>query len=222
VKVGLLDADIHGPSIPMMMGLQDVTPVVEGDFLIPVDAHGVKTISIGLLIETDTAVIWRGPMMGKALEQLMSQVRWEGVELLLLDLPPGTGDIQITLSQQTSLDGGLIVTTPQEVALMDVTRGVNMFRKVNVPVLGIIENMSHFICPHCEKETAIFGSGGGQREAERLGVPLLAQIPIDPRVPPGGDQGRPMVTMDPKSTVSRTFHELADRVLKDLEIGSAG
>lgn len=218
IRVGLLDADIHGPSLPMMLGMQGVRPEVEGDRMIPVERHGVKAISIGLLIESDAAVVWRGPMVGKALEQLMAQVDWSGVDLLLLDLPPGTGDIQITLAQRTALDGGIIVTTPQDVALLDAVRGVGMFKKVNVPVLGIVENMSTFPCPHCGEVTNIFGSGGGRREAERLGVPLLAQLPIDPRVTAGGDRGVPIVAEDPKAPVSAAFFELAAAVLRELEI----
>jgi ATP-binding protein involved in chromosome partitioning len=216
VGVGLLDADIHGPSVPIMMGLGGVQPEVEGETLKPVERYGVHTMSIGLLIETDTAVIWRGPMVGKALEQLMAQVDWSGVQLLLLDLPPGTGDIQITLAQRTALTGGLVVTTPQDVALLDAGRGVAMFRRVQVPVLGIVENMSHFVCPHCGKTTDVFGRGGGRREAERLGVPLLAELPLDPRVAAGGDEGVPVVVADPDGPVSQAFLRLADEVLKTL------
>ncbi|MBD3336611.1 MAG: P-loop NTPase, partial [Candidatus Eisenbacteria bacterium] len=216
VKVGLLDADIHGPSIPLMLGIQGQRPEVEDNMIVPLDVFGVKTISIGVLIEADTAVIWRGPMVGKALEQLMSQVKWEGVDVLLMDLPPGTGDIQITLSQQTALDGGMVVTTPQDVALLDANRGVNMFQKVNVPVLGIVENMSTFVCPHCGEETPIFGSGGGRRVAGRLGVPLLAQIPIDAKVTSGGDTGHPIVAAEPESPAGRAFLELAEQTRKQI------
>lgn len=222
VRVGLLDADIHGPSIPMMMGIQSVRPDMKDGRLIPVQRYGIKTISIGLLIDTDAAVIWRGPMVGKALEQLMGDVDWEGIDILLLDLPPGTGDIQITLAQQTALTGGIVVTTPQDVALMDAIRGVNMFHKVNVPVLGIVENMSYFLCPGCNEKTYIFGSGGGRREAERLGVPLLGEIPIEPRITQGGDKGFPIMVQDPDSQVGQIYAALAGSVRKELGIGASG
>jgi ATP-binding protein involved in chromosome partitioning len=218
VRVGLLDADIHGPSIPMMMGIQSVRPDMANGKLLPVERYGVKTISIGLLIETDAAVIWRGPMVGKALEQLMGDVEWGDIDLLLLDLPPGTGDIQITLSQQTALSGGIVVTTPQDVALQDAIRGVTMFQRVNVPVLGIVENMSYFLCPHCNEKTYIFGSGGGRREAQNLGVPLLCEIPIEPRISQGGDKGFPIVVQDPDSPVGQIYAQLAESVRTELGI----
>ncbi|MBU1699899.1 MAG: Mrp/NBP35 family ATP-binding protein [Candidatus Eisenbacteria bacterium] len=219
LKVGLLDADIHGPSIPMMLGIQGQYPKMDGDRLVPLDVYGIKAMSIGLLLDPDAAVIWRGPMMGKALEQLMTDVNWTGVDLLLLDLPPGTGDIQITLTQKTKLNGGIVISTPQDVALADAIRGITMFRKVEVPVLGLVENMSTFICPHCLKETPIFGSGGGRREAERLGVPLLAQIPIDPRIVEGGDTGHPLVVSYPDSPTARVFGALAQMTLEILSSG---
>ena len=215
-KVGLLDCDIYGPSVPMMMGMGQDRPRMEGEMMVPIERYDVRTISIGSLIERDTPIIWRGPMASKALDQFMSEVNWTGVETLVLDLPPGTGDIQITLSQRVSLTGAVIVTTPQDVALVDAAKGVGMFRKVQVPVLGMIENMSVFVCPHCGQETKIFGPGGAEKEAARLGVQLLGSIPIDPRIVTGGDAGTPIVRQIPDSPAAVAFLRVAERIRESL------
>jgi ATP-binding protein involved in chromosome partitioning len=212
VRTGLLDADIYGPSIPMMLGLEGARPRVAGHRMEPVERYGIRSMSIGYLVDRHTPMIWRGPMAGKAIEQLMSDVDWAGTEALVFDLPPGTGDVQISVSQKIRLTGAIIVTTPQEVALIDAGKGVSMFRKVSVPILGLVENMSHFVCPHCDGRTEIFGSGGGAREAERLGVPLLGQVPIDPQVVVGGDEGSPILVRNPGSPAGKAFLALAARV----------
>jgi ATP-binding protein involved in chromosome partitioning len=213
-KVGLLDCDIYGPSIPLMMGMENEQPLIRNEKLVPLSRYGVRTISIGYLVPRETPVIWRGPMVGKALDQLMADVDWSGTEILVLDLPPGTGDIQITLSQKLALTGAIIVTTPQEVALIDAGKGFAMFEKVKIPVLGILENMSRFVCPHCGEGTEIFRAGGGRREAERLGVPLLGEIPIDPRIVLGGDLGTPIVEQNPDSPAGKAFFDAARRLLE--------
>lgn len=216
VKVGLLDCDIYGPSIPLMMGMENEQPLIRNEKLVPLSRFDVRTISIGYLVPRDTPVIWRGPMVGKALDQLMADVDWSGTEFLVLDLPPGTGDIQITLSQKLALTGAIIVTTPQEVALIDAAKGFAMFEKVKIPVLGIVENMSRFVCPHCGEGTEIFRAGGGRKEAERLGVPLLGEVPIDPRIVLGGDLGTPIVEQAPDSPAGKAFLDLARRLRERL------
>jgi ATP-binding protein involved in chromosome partitioning len=215
-RVALLDCDIYGPSIPLMMGLEDEVPTVRDNVMIPLERFGVQSMSIGYLIERDTPVIWRGPMVGKAIDQLMRDVNWTGVEIMIFDLPPGTGDIQISLSQKINLTGAVIVTTPQEVALIDATKGVGMFAKVSVPILGIVENMSYFACPHCHARTDIFRSGGGRREAERLGVRFLGEIPLDPEVAIGGDQGTPVLARGGQGPSAEAFRNLARAVATSL------
>ncbi len=207
-KVGLLDTDIYGPSIPMMMGITE-KPEIIGDKMIPIEKYGVRVMSLGFLISEDQAVIWRGPMVMKAVEQLLTDVEWDELDYLLIDLPPGTGDVQLTLVQKVPLTGSVIVTTPQDVALLDVTRGINMFKKVNVPILGIVENMSFFACPHCGKRTDIFSHGGGGNAAKKQGVPFLGELPIDPQIRVGGDAGKPIVVEDPDSPQSKIFTEIA-------------
>jgi len=218
-RVGLLDADVYGPSVPLMMGLQGARPRMgdSGTSLIPFERWGVRFMSIGFLVEAGTAVIWRGPMVMKALEQLLRDVEWGELDVLLLDMPPGTGDAQLTVSQRIQLAGAVIVTTPQDVALADAIKGVAMFRKVDVPILGLVENMSFFLCPHCSERTEIFGSGGGRDEAKRMGVPLLAEIPLEPAIRQSGDAGEPIAVADPQSGPGSAFHELADRVLRALD-----
>jgi ATP-binding protein involved in chromosome partitioning len=210
---GLLDADVYGPSIPLMMGTDAPPRLAAGERrLLPFERFGVHFMSLGFLVEKDSALIWRGPMVMKALTQLLGDVDWGALDVLVVDLPPGTGDAQLTLSQKVRLAGAVIVTTPQDVALADAIKAVAMFRKVDVPVLGIVENMSSFACPHCGGRTDIFGHGGGRATAERLGVPFLGEIPLDPRVREGGDLGAP-VAAEPESALSQPFRELADRVL---------
>ena len=213
-RVGLLDCDVYGPSVPLMLGLEGEQPLVRNEKLVPLSRYDVRSFSIGYLVDRSTPVIWRGPMVDKALDQLMTDVEWSGTEIMVMDLPPGTGDIQISIAQKVSLSGAVIVTTPQDVALIDAGKAVAMFEKVQVPILGIVETMSYFLCPHCGERTDIFRAGGGRREAERLGVPLLAEIPIDAQIPVGGDLGNPVVVQDPDSHAARAFLEAA-RALAD-------
>ena len=210
-KVGLLDADIYGPNIPMMMGVEK-TPEQQDGKITPAESHGVKLISMGFFVPEDQAVVWRGPMVHTAIQQLFRDVLWGDLDFLLIDLPPGTGDAQLTLSQLVPLAGAITVTTPQEVALHDVRKGMMMFQKVNVPLLGIVENMSHFICGHCGERTEIFSYGGGERAAEKLGIPFLGRVPIDPAIREGGDLGRPLVIADPDSPQAKAFHEIAAKI----------
>jgi ATP-binding protein involved in chromosome partitioning len=210
-RVGLMDADIYGPNIPRMMGV-DAPPPVVNDKIQPLEAHGVKVISLGFLIEKDQPAIWRGPIVMKIITQFLSDVDWGQLDYFVVDMPPGTGDAQLSLVQATHVHGALIVTTPQEVAVGDALRGVKMFERVGVPVLGIVENMSWFECPHCGKPSAIFGSGGGQRLADQVGLPLLAQVPLYPRIQEGGDTGRPIVAAEPESSAAKALAGLADRV----------
>jgi ATP-binding protein involved in chromosome partitioning len=220
-RVGLMDADIYGPDIPRMMGVNE-QPHVEKEKIIPLSAHGVKLMSLGFLVERDQPAIWRGPIIMKITTQFLRDVAWGELDYLIVDLPPGTGDAQLSLVQATRVHGGLIVTTPQEVATGDALRGAKMFERVGVPVLGIVENMSWFECPHCGEPSSLFGSGGGQRLANELGLPLLAQIPLDPRVYQGGDTGRPIVSEEPESAPARALVELSGRVVKLLsEISSS-
>jgi ATP-binding protein involved in chromosome partitioning len=216
-RVGLLDADIYGPSIPLMMGV-DEPPALDAKTgsILPFDRFGVHFMSLGFLVPKEAAVIWRGPMVMKAIDDLLRKVAWGDLDVLVVDMPPGTGDAQLTLSQKVSLSGAVIVTTPQDVALADAIKGVAMFRKVGVPILGIVENMSHFQCPHCGKTSDVFGHGGGRREAERLDVPFLGEIPLDAEIREGGDVGRPVASVDPASPLSRSFLGIADKVLQAL------
>lgn len=210
-KVGLLDTDIYGPSIPIMMGVTE-KPEIKGEKLIPIIKYGVSLMSIGFLIAEDTPLIWRGPMVMKAVEQLLTDVEWGELDYLLVDLPPGTGDVQLTLAQKVPLSGTVIVTTPQDVALLDVVRGIAMFNKLNVPVLGVIENMSFFLCPHCGERTDIFSHGGGEAAAKKLGVPFLGEVPIDLKIRAGGDAGRPILVDDPESPQSKVFIRIGEQL----------
>lgn len=220
---GLLDADIYGPSIPILMGAQGEPKKVEIDGaykIAPTIAHGVPVMSIGFFLEADQAVIWRGPMLGKALHQLMADVHWGDLDYLVVDMPPGTGDVQITFSQQLKVSGALLVATPQEVALADVVRAKSMFDKVMIPIVGIVENMSYFVCDGCGKKHEIFSRGGAQRAAERFGVPYLGEIPITPALREGGDKGVPILIQNPKSDVSKSFLEIAAKLAGQLSIAS--
>ncbi len=211
LKVGLLDSDIYGPSIPMMFGLTE-RPAFDGEKLIPLEKYGVKLMSLGFLVTDDSPVIWRGPLVMRALQQLMSDVNWGELDIILFDMPPGTGDAQLTLSQSITLDGAIIVTTPQDVALLDAVKGVQMFRKVNVPILGIVENMSYFVCQHCQERTDIFASGGARRESDRLNVDLLGEIPLNVDIRVGGDEGVPIVEKDENSEQAKTFMDIARKL----------
>ena len=214
-KVGLIDADVYGPNIPMMMGIQRPPEQKDGK-LIPAESHGVHIISMGFFVPEETALVWRGPMVHSAIQQFFRDVVWGELDYLLIDLPPGTGDAQLTLSQLVPLCGAITVTTPQEVALHDVRKGMMMFQKVNVPILGIIENMSYFVCGHCGERTEIFSYGGGERAAEKLGVPFLGRIPIDPAIRSGGDTGMPIVVADPASPQATAFREIAAKIADAL------
>lgn len=218
-KVGLLDADIYGPNIPMMMGVSKPPEQKDGK-IAPAESHGVKLISMGFFVPEDTAVVWRGPMVHTAIQQLFRDVLWGELDYLLIDLPPGTGDAQLTLTQLVPLTGAVTVTTPQEVALHDVRKGMMMFQKVNVPLLGIVENMSYFVCGHCGERTEIFSYGGGERAAATLGVPFLGRVPIDPAIRDGGDSGTPIVVADPASPQSAAFREIAQKIIAEVTGGT--
>jgi ATP-binding protein involved in chromosome partitioning len=210
-RVGLLDADIYGPNIPIMMGITDKPRESDGRFLPPVH-YGVKVMSIGFFLDLNTAVVWRGPMVGKALQELMRGAEWGDLDYLIVDLPPGTGDAQLTLCQSVPVTGAVIVTTPQDVALADVLKAIAMFEKVKVPVLGLVENMSYFVCPHCQQRTEIFKYGGGRAAAQRLSLPFLGEIGIDPAIPVGGDAGEPIVAKTPDSPQAKQFQAIAGQV----------
>ncbi len=209
-KVGVLDADIYGPSQPHMFGIPDEKPMADADSKIfPLSNHGVKIMSMGFLVDDDSPVIWRGPMVMRALVQFLGDTLWGDLDYLILDLPPGTGDAQLTIVQQVSLAGAVIVTTPQDIALLDARKGLQMFRKTDVPILGIIENMSYYECPSCGHRENIFDTGGGQRAADRYEVPFLGSIPLDIKIRIGGDQGEPIVVGEPESPVAMAFCEAA-------------
>ncbi len=229
-KVGLLDADIYGPNIPIMMGLRQAQPEIrsfptpEGeliDKLLPVENYGVKVMSMGFLIDEDQPVIWRGPMLNSALRQFLAQVAWDDLDYLLVDLPPGTGDVQISLIQLTKISGIVQVTTPQEVALQDVRKGIVMFRSQNIPLLGIVENMSYFLCPHCHERTYIFSRGGARQVAEQYGVPFLGEIALVSEVRESGDTGIPIVAAAPESEVAKTYREIASRLAAEISMANA-
>jgi ATP-binding protein involved in chromosome partitioning len=210
-RVGLMDADIYGPNIPRMMGV-NAPPPVENEKIIPLQAHGVKIMSLGFMIERDQPAIWRGPIIMKIITQFLRDVQWGELDYFLVDMPPGTGDAQLSLVQATMVHGAIIVTTPQEVASGDALRGAKMFQRVAVPVLGVIENMSYFICPHCSTKHRIFGSGGGKRLADELDVPLLGEIPFFGGVLEGGDRGEPIVVSEPQTPAAQALFELAGRL----------
>jgi ATP-binding protein involved in chromosome partitioning len=220
-RVGLLDADIYGPSMGVMLGVTQ-SPVIDEEKkkMLPILVHGVYVISLGFLLDPDTPVIWRGPMVMKALEQLLKDVEWPELDYMIVDLPPGTGDAQLTLTQKVPLSGAVIVTTPNEVALIDARKGLAMFQKVNVPVLGIVENMSWFVCPHCQGVSDIFSRGGGERTAREMGVPFLGEIPLDPSVRKAGDTGTPVVLAAPESPVAQAFRDLAGRTAQQASIAA--
>lgn len=213
-RVGLMDADIYGPSQQMMMGIDEKPYVNEENKIVPIEAHGVKVVSLGFLMDVDQPVIWRGPMVMKAIEQFLKDVAWGKLDFLLVDLPPGTGDAQLTLTQQIALSGAVIVTTPQDVALIDARKGLAMFQRVNVPVLGLIENMSFYKCPHCGHREEIFKHGGGRRTAEKLGVPFLGEIPIDPEIVVGGDAGKPIIVAAPGSEAAEAYMNVASTLAR--------
>lgn len=220
LATGLLDADVHGPSLPILMGVNERPRAAGGNRFHPVERHGVKCVSMGFFLDEESPVIWRGPMVAGLLQQFLRDCAWGPLDVLVIDLPPGTGDAQLTLAQQVRLSGAVLVTTPQEVSVRDVVRGLRMFAQVQVPLLGVVENMSHFRCPNCGAEEALFGHGGGRCVAEAAGLSLLASIPVDPSVRIRGDEGEPIVCAAPESEPARAFAELA-RVLSNMVRASA-
>jgi ATP-binding protein involved in chromosome partitioning len=217
LRVGILDADIYGPSMPRLLGLKGQPQQISGNQLAPMEAYGLKVMSMGFLVDEETPMIWRGPMVMSALSQMLKDVAWGELDVLVVDMPPGTGDAQLTMAQQVPLAGAVIVSTPQDLALIDARKGLNMFRKVNVPVLGIVENMSTFICPHCGEPSNIFGHGGARAEAARLGVPFLGEVPLTIAIRETSDEGRPVVATDPSSAGAMAFRDIAARALAELE-----
>jgi ATP-binding protein involved in chromosome partitioning len=211
LKVGLLDADIYGPSIPRMMAIHEKPRAQEGKF-VPITKYGIKAMSMGLLLREDEAAVWRGPMVQSALTQMLNDGMWAPLDVLVLDMPPGTGDAQLTITQRVPLKGAVIVSTPQDIALIDARRGIAMFHKVQVPVLGIVENMSMFVCPHCGHQSPIFGHGGARATAESLGEPFLGEIPLNPSIRETSDTGTPIVAAAPDSPEARAFLLIAEQV----------
>lgn len=221
LKVGILDADIYGPSQPKLFGLRGKPRLVGPRMLEPLERFGVKVMSIGFLVEEDNAMIWRGPMVISAITQMLREVAWGELDILVVDLPPGTGDAQLTMSQQTPLSGAVIVSTPQDIALIDARRGIEMFKKVNVPLLGLIENMSSFCCPACNHVTPIFGHGGARLEAEQRGIPYLGEIPLHMAIRETSDDGRPIVATDPEGIHARHYIEIAGNLWAGISTGVA-
>jgi ATP-binding protein involved in chromosome partitioning len=214
-STGLLDADIYGPSVPMMFGISE-RPRIEGNRILPFEKYGVKLMSLGFVVDADTPVIWRGPMVMKGIEQMLADVEWGALDFLIVDLPPGTGDAQLTITQKVPLSAAVIVTTPQDVALIDARKGLAMFRKVNVTVAGIVENMSGFVCPHCGEETDVFKRGGGERTADLLGTAFLGRVPLDPAIVEGGDAGVPIVVAQPEGPHAEAFRRIAEAVAAEV------
>jgi ATP-binding protein involved in chromosome partitioning len=221
LKVGILDADIYGPSQPKLLGLRGKPRLLGGRTLEPMERFGVKVMSIGFLVEEDLAMIWRGPMVISAITQMLRDVAWGELDILVVDLPPGTGDAQLTMAQQAPLAGAVIVSTPQDIALIDARRGIAMFQKVNVPLLGVIENMSGFCCPACDRVTPIFGHGGARLEAEMRGIPFLGEIPLDLHIRQTSDDGRPIVATEPDSVHARHYIDIARTVWTAVTTGAA-
>ncbi|WP_334174821.1 Mrp/NBP35 family ATP-binding protein [Pseudoxanthobacter sp.] len=217
LKVGVLDADVYGPSVPRLLGLTGRPQTVDGRRLMPLEAYGLKAMSIGLLIEEDTPMIWRGPMVVSALRQMLMDVAWGELDVIVIDMPPGTGDVQLSLAQQAPLAGAVIVSTPQDLALLDARKGLAMFRKVEVPVLGIVENMSTFICPHCGEASHIFGHGGARHEAERLGVPFLGEIPLAMTIRETSDAGAPVMASAPDGPHAAAYRAVAGALWQEVQ-----
>lgn len=216
-RVGLLDADITGPNVPIMMGDEE-PPMVENGKITPKESYGIKYISMGVLVPQDKPVVWRGPMLDGVIRQFLRDVLWGELDYLIVDLPPGTGDAQLTICQAVPLAGGVIVTTPQDVALLDSRKSVNMFKQMKVPLLGVVENMSYYICPNCNERTEIFSHGGGEKAAKNLGVPFLGRMPIEIDVRIGGDSGKPITAINPNHPVSKTFKEVASQIAASASV----
>jgi len=219
LKVGLLDADIYGPSVPRLLAITE-KPESDGHRLTPIERHGIKTMSIGFLVKEDEAMIWRGPMVQSALTQMLADVAWAPLDVLVLDMPPGTGDAQLTIAQRVPLKGAVIVSTPQDIALIDARKGIAMFNKTQVPILGVVENMSMFTCPDCGSSHAIFGHGGARETAEKLGAPFLGEIPLVPRIRETSDSGQPVSVSVPDGPEAKAFLDLAKKVAASLETAS--
>jgi ATP-binding protein involved in chromosome partitioning len=220
MKVGVLDADIYGPSLPKLLAIKEKPQTIGGTRLKPIERYGLTVMSIGFLIEEETPMIWRGPMVMSALTQMLREVEWGTLDIMVVDMPPGTGDAQLTMAQQVPLRGAVIVSTPQDLALIDARRGIAMFKRVNVPVLGIVENMSMFICPKCGTRSDIFGHGGARHEAERLGVPFLGEVPLEMSIRETSDAGLPIVATQPDSPHAAAYRTIAANVRGQL--GSGG
>lgn len=216
LRVGVLDADIYGPSIPMMLGVSGKPDSPDGKTIEPMRAHGLESMSIGLLVDQDTPMIWRGPMATSALMQLFNDTRWGDLDILVVDLPPGTGDIQLTLAQKIPVAGAVVVTTPQDIATLDAKKALKMFEKVDVPVLGLIENMAVHVCSNCGHAEHVFGEGGGAKMAAHYGVPMLGALPLDRRIRERGDAGVPVVIAEPDSAVALAYRDAARRLLEEL------
>ena len=219
MKVGMLDADIYGPSLPKLLAIREKPQTIGGTRLKPIERHGLTVMSIGFLIEEETPMIWRGPMVMSALTQMLREVEWGTLDVMVVDMPPGTGDAQLTMAQQVPLKGAVIVSTPQDLALIDARRGIAMFKRVNVPVLGIVENMSTFICPKCGTRSDIFGHGGARQEAERLGVPFLGEVPLEMSIRETSDAGLPIVATQPDSPHAAAYRTIAANVRDQLGAG---
>jgi ATP-binding protein involved in chromosome partitioning len=219
LKVGLLDADIYGPSIPKLLAIKDKPETIGGTRLKPISRYGLSVMSIGFLIEEETPMIWRGPMVMSAITQMLREVEWGTLDVMVVDMPPGTGDAQLTMAQQVPLKGAVIVSTPQDLALIDARRGIAMFKRVDVPVLGVVENMSYFVCPQCGTRSDIFSHGGARHEAERLGVPFLGEVPLHMSIREKSDSGLPVVATDPDGEHARIYRDIAARVREGIDAG---
>ncbi len=216
-KVGIMDADVYGPNVPMMLGLVGERPkATEDKKIIPIEKDGMKIISMGFFVEEGVPIIWRGPLVNKLLEQFINDVIWGDLDFVIIDMPPGTGDVQLTLAQKSKLNGAVMVTTPQDIALSDVFRGEEMFKKIDVPILGVVENMSYFVCPHCGERTDIFSHGGARKLAEKAGIEILGELPLDPTLREFSDKGKPVVLVNPDHPVAKTFFEIAEKVYKKV------
>ena len=221
LKVGMLDADIYGPSLPKLLAIKEKPQTIGGTRLKPIDRYGLSVMSIGFLIDEETPMIWRGPMVMSAITQMLREVEWGKLDVMVVDMPPGTGDAQLTMAQQVPLKGAVIVSTPQDLALIDARRGVAMFKRVNVPVLGIVENMSYFLCPSCGSRSDIFGYGGARKEAERQGVPFLGEVPLHMTIREKSDSGMPVVATEPDGPHAKIYREIAAKVLEQIKGGPA-
>ncbi|MEI9804591.1 MAG: Mrp/NBP35 family ATP-binding protein [Pseudolabrys sp.] len=221
LKVGILDADIYGPSLPKLLAIKEKPQTIGGTRLKPIDRYGLTVMSIGFLIDEETPMIWRGPMVMSAITQMLREVEWGKLDVMVVDMPPGTGDAQLTMAQQVPLKGAVIVSTPQDLALIDARRGVAMFKRVNVPVLGVVENMSYFLCPECGTRSDIFSHGGARHEAERLGVPFLGEVPLHMTIREKSDAGLPVVATEPDGPHAKIYRDIAARVLEQIRGGAS-